>query len=150
MGSNLGDRCAHIQGGLDAIGMIDATAVVCCSTIIETAPVGPGKQGNYLNAVAKITTRLKAGELLAELLAIESRFGRDRSIEERWGARTLDLDILLFGDEIIDLPGLCVPHPRIHERSFVLIPLSEIAADLVLPGYQKTPQELLEAIENED
>jgi len=146
-GSNLGDRFGNIQGGLAALGQTPSIELVEISTIIETLPVGPGSQGTYLNGVVKIKTGLDADKLLETVLQIEAMFGRDRTKEERWGARTLDLDILVFGDEIIEKPGLSIPHPRVHERSFVLIPLAELAPELKLPVYKKTPQELLEAFE---
>ncbi|MDF1809887.1 MAG: 2-amino-4-hydroxy-6-hydroxymethyldihydropteridine diphosphokinase [Phycisphaerales bacterium] len=146
-GSNLGDRLGNIQGGLAALNDSPSIVLVSVSTIIETLPIGPGSQSNYLNGVAKIKTELNPNELLELALQVESKFGRDRAKEERWGARTLDLDIIVFGEEIIEQPGLSIPHPRVHERSFVLIPLAEIAPDLKLPGHKKTPQELLEALE---
>jgi len=148
MGSNLGDRHANIQGGLDAIDALATTKIVLCSTIIETDPVGPGEQSCYLNGVVHVRTGLGAMDLLNELLAIESRFGRDRASEVRWGSRTLDLDVLIYGDQTIDEPGLTIPHPRLHTRSFVLIPLCEVAPDLVLPVYKKTPRVLLGVLES--
>ncbi len=147
MGSNLGDRHANIQGGIDAISLLDSTKIIRCSTIISTAPVGPGEQGEYLNGVLQIQTLLKAPDLLEHLLEIEARFGRDRSAGVQWGARTLDLDILIYGDQVIDESGLTIPHPRLHARSFVLLPLVEIAPDLEIPGYKKTSQALLEMLE---
>jgi len=143
MGSNLGDRYANIQGGLDAISALKSTTIIRCSTIIETEPVGPGEQGRYLNGVVLVRTGLEARVLLESLLGIEATFGRERTDEQRWGARTLDLDVLIFGDRVIDEPGLRVPHPRLHERSFVLEPLRELSPTLMIPGYQKTPQALL-------
>ena len=148
MGSNLGDRHANIQGGLDAIAGLETTQIVQCSTIIETAPIGPGEQGRYLNGVAHIQTGLEPRELLKALLNIEASLGRDRASEIRWGARTLDLDVLVYGDQVIDQPGLEIPHPRLHSRSFVLVPLCEVAPDLMLPKYKKTPRVLLRALES--
>lgn len=150
MGSNLGHRQNNILGGLDAIAELDTTGIVQCSTIIETDPIGPGDQDSYLNGVVHITTSLVPRELLAALMVIETSFGRDRSEGVRWGARTLDLDILIYGDRIIDEHGLVIPHPRLHTRGFVLIPLYEIAPEIMLPRYEKTPQELLEVLERED
>jgi 2-amino-4-hydroxy-6-hydroxymethyldihydropteridine diphosphokinase len=147
MGSNLGDRSANIQGGIESIGLLDSTSVIACASIIETEPVGPGEQGRYLNTVVEIRTSLEPRALLQELLAIEARHGRERSAEIRWGARTLDLDIVLFGDRVVNEPGLSIPHPSMHLRSFVLEPLCELAADLHLPLYQKTPRALLGALE---
>ena len=149
MGSNLGDRSANIERGIAAIDGLATTNVVHKSTVIETPPVGPGDQGNYLNGVLHITTNLSPNDLLGALLAIEATLGRDRSSEVRWGARTLDLDLLVYGDQVIDEPGLTIPHPRLHTRSFVLIPLAEIAPDVVLPRYKKTPQALLGVLESQ-
>ncbi len=143
MGSNLGDRCANIQGGLDAIHALVSTTVLQCSTIIETAPVGPGKQNRYLNGVCLLETELAPRVLLESLLEIETLFGRDRMVEQRWGARTLDLDILIFGNWVIDEPGLCIPHPHLHQRVFVLEPLCELAPTMMIPRYGATPQALL-------
>jgi len=147
LGSNLGDRSANIQGGIEAIGLLEATSIIACASIIDTEPVGPGEQGRYLNTVIRIRTSLEPRALLDELLAIEACHGRDRSVEIRWGARTLDLDIVLYGDRVVDEPGLSIPHPSMHLRSFVLEPLCELAANLPLPVYQKTPRALLGALE---
>jgi 2-amino-4-hydroxy-6-hydroxymethyldihydropteridine diphosphokinase len=133
LGSNLGDRRAILTDALAQIARLPATAVVSVSAFIETKPVGPGPQGDYLNAAAELLTDLNAAELLAALLAIERSHGRDRAREQRWGARRLDLDLLLFGDVVIDAPGLTVPHPRMHERAFVLEPLASIAPNAVHP-----------------
>lgn len=146
LGSNLGDREANIAGAIEAIAQLPDTAVVRCSTIIQTDPVGPEGQGPYLNGVAHIQTSLEPRQLLDQLLAIEARFGRYRAGEQRWGPRTLDLDVLIYADRIIDEPGLSIPHPRLHERAFVLIPLSEIAPDITIPGRKETPRALLGAI----
>lgn len=146
LGSNLGDRASNIQGALDSISELKGMELVRASTVIETAPVGPDGQGPYLNAAAHIRTGLRARSLLKELLLIEQRFGRDRAKEQRWGPRTLDLDLLIYGNLSIDEPGLCIPHPRLHERDFVLIPLAEIAPDLVVPVHMKTPQAMLGAL----
>ena len=148
MGSNLGDRSANIRAGLDAIAHLPTTTIINCSTIIETDPVGPGEQSCYLNGVVHIQTRLEPGVLLDALLKIEAQLGRDRANEIRWGARTLDLDVLVYGDVIIDEPGLEIPHPRLHTRSFVLVPMCELAPDLVIPMYKKTPQALLGVLES--
>ncbi len=146
VGSNLGDRRGQIESGIDSIDSLAMTSVIQVSTLIETEPVGPGAQGAYLNGAVHLKTALDAKGLLDALLAIEAEHGRDRTKEQRWGARKLDLDILVFGDERINVPGLIVPHERMHERSFVLLPLCEIAADLVIPGHKKTPREMLVAI----
>lgn len=147
IGSNLGDRASTIESAIETLGLIDGVRLLDQSSIIETDPVGPQGQGPYLNGVICVQTELAARDLLHTLLSIEQQHGRDRDRETRWGARTLDLDLLVFGDQIIDEPGLCVPHPRLHERSFVLIPLCEIAPDLHLPGHEKTPRAMLGALD---
>jgi 2-amino-4-hydroxy-6-hydroxymethyldihydropteridine diphosphokinase len=98
----------------------------------ETEPVGPVEQGPFLNGAVQVATELGPRELLERLLDIEQRLGRVRA--ERFGPRTIDLDLLLYGDEVLDEPGLTLPHPRLHERRFALEPLAELAPDLVVPG----------------
>jgi 2-amino-4-hydroxy-6-hydroxymethyldihydropteridine diphosphokinase len=127
LGSNLGDREDYLRRALDRLG---AARV---SSIRETEPVGVTDQPNFLNAVAEVETDLTARELLQLLLEIERELGRDRSRGQRWGPRTIDLDLLLYGDDVIAEPGLTVPHPRLAERSFVLEPLHELDPELVLP-----------------
>lgn len=138
LGSNvdsiLGTRSEHLNAALRALDAPPRTVVTASSRFIETEPVGPIGQGRYLNAAACLDTTLEPAALLARLLEIERERGRDRSREARWGPRTLDLDLLLYEDHRIDEPGLTVPHPRLHERAFVLEPLSEIAGDWVVPG----------------
>lgn len=143
IGSNLGDKASTIFSAVGAIDELDSTAVVRLSTLVETDPVGPGDQDTYLNAAAHLRTALGARELLGALLRIESDHGRDRAAEARWGPRTLDLDILVYADHSIDEDGLTIPHPRLHERAFVLVPLVEIAPDLTIPGRNETPAQLL-------
>ncbi len=145
VGSNLGDRQGTIDAAVVAIGRLESTRVVGVSSIIETAPVGGIEQGPYLNGVIHVQTGLGARALLTALLGIETVHGRDRSVEQRWGARTLDLDLIVFGNQVIDEPGLVVPHPRLHERTFVLIPLAEIAPEIMIPVQNATPRQLLEA-----
>ena len=110
------------------------------SSVYETAPVGVTEQPEFLNAVAALETCLPATDLLDVLLNLENKLGRVRTF--RWGPRVLDLDLLLYGDAQIMLPSLTVPHPRLRERAFVLVPLAEIAPELVLPGEHKTVKEL--------
>ena len=134
LGSNLGERAAALVGAREALDARDDTRVVAASRLWETAPVGPPGQGPYLNAVLAIETTLGPRALLDRLFEIERRAGRDRAAAStRWGPRVLDLDLLIHADERIDEPGLQVPHPRLHERRFVLEPLCEIAADLEHP-----------------
>jgi 2-amino-4-hydroxy-6-hydroxymethyldihydropteridine diphosphokinase len=127
LGANLGDRETAIRRAADLIG---ATRL---STIIETEPWGYANQPPFLNAVAEVDTPLTARELLTHLLDVERRLGRER-IGPRWGPRRIDLDLLLFGDEVVDEPGLQVPHPRLAERAFVLEPLAELAPAQEIPG----------------
>jgi 2-amino-4-hydroxy-6-hydroxymethyldihydropteridine diphosphokinase len=134
LGSNLGDREATIRGGLAALDAEPGVAVAAVSTLVDTDPVGVVDQPRFLNGVAAVDTELSARELLALLLDVERRFGRTRDGDEPHGPRTLDLDLLLYGDARIDEPGLTVPHPRLHERAFVLDPLAELAPGLEVPG----------------
>jgi 2-amino-4-hydroxy-6-hydroxymethyldihydropteridine diphosphokinase len=132
LGSNLGDRLANLSGAIAALGKVPGIAVRQISSFYETEPVGgPPGQGMFLNAVAALETVLEPLPLLHVLAEIEAQFGRERSV--RWGERTLDLDLLLFDDRIIDTPELRVPHPRMHTRRFVLEPLVEVAPTAVDP-----------------
>lgn len=127
LGSNLGDRERLIREAAQLIG------AVRLSTVIETDPWGYGDQPLFLNAVAELETPLTARQLLDHLLDVERRLGRER-IGPQWGPRTIDLDLLLFGDEVIDEPGLVVPHPHLTEREFVLRPLAELIPTRRIPG----------------
>ncbi len=133
LGANLDDPVRHVADALTALGDLPSTRLVRRSGLYRTPPMGPPGQPDYINAVAAIDTGLAALDLLDHLQALERAHGRDRR-GERWGPRTLDLDILLFGDRRIDHPRLCVPHAGLHERTFVLYPLAEIAPDLDVPG----------------
>jgi 2-amino-4-hydroxy-6-hydroxymethyldihydropteridine diphosphokinase len=133
LGANLGDRERTLREAVDALGAEEGIEVAAVSTLRETDPVGVGEQPRFLNGVVALETSLGARELLDRLLAVEQRFGRVRVPGEH-GPRTLDLDLLLYGDETIDEPGLAVPHPRMHERRFVLEPLAELAPGLVVSG----------------
>jgi 2-amino-4-hydroxy-6-hydroxymethyldihydropteridine diphosphokinase len=128
LGSNLGDREQAIRNAAETI---EATRL---SEIRETEPWGYADQPLFLNAVAEVETELGPRALLDELLDVERRLGRERGGGPRYGPRTIDLDLLLYGDEVIDEPGLTVPHPHLHERRFVLEPLVELDAELVVPG----------------
>ena len=136
-GSNLGDRHATLHGAWHALGQMDNIAAVRLSSFYETEPVGgPAGQPQYINAAGIIRTTLPPMELLDTLQKIEAAFGRVR--DERWGARTLDIDILLYADRIIELPTLTIPHVEMLRRQFVLEPANEIAADWVHPLTKKT------------
>jgi len=148
LGSNLGDRHAFIAAGLRDIGAIDGVRVVAASRVIETPPFGPVPQGPYLNAACVIQTTRTPRELLEALHAIERRHGRDRESEVRWGPRTLDLDLLLFGEMVIDEPGLQVPHPRMRDRRFVLEPLAQIGGGLRIPREGVTVAESLARLQS--
>jgi 2-amino-4-hydroxy-6-hydroxymethyldihydropteridine diphosphokinase len=143
LGSNLGDRAGHLRAALVAIRELPGTTLSAVSDFIETEPMGPVRQGRYLNAAAAVTTTLSARALLNGVLEIERVRGRDRTREQRWGPRTLDLDLLLWGDAMIDEPGLTVPHPGIRSRAFVLVPLAQIAPDLIVPGTGRSVAGLL-------
>jgi 2-amino-4-hydroxy-6-hydroxymethyldihydropteridine diphosphokinase len=133
LGSNLGDREAALRSALEQLASEPSIEVVAVSTFRETDPVGLTDQPRFVNAAAAIETELSPREVLDRLLAIEHRLGRIRA-GPRFGPRTIDLDLLLYGDEVIDEPGLAVPHPRLHERLFVLEPLTELDPRLVAPG----------------
>ncbi len=129
LGSNLGDRLGYLQLAVDGLAAAPGVRLVAVSPVYETAPVGGPEQPDYLNAVAEVETTLSARELLALANAIEAEGERVR--KERWGPRTLDVDVLLVGDERHDTPELTVPHPRMADRAFVLAPLADLAPELV-------------------
>jgi len=131
LGSNLGEREAMIRLALDDLARLPSTKLVRASSLYDTEPVGDVDQPNFLNAVAQLETDLTARQLLWNLLLIERRLGRVRT--RPWGPRTIDLDLLLFGDQIVDEPDLRIPHPEILRRSFVLVPLVELDPLLVHP-----------------
>lgn len=139
LGSNLGDRRAHLEAAL--AGLRRLGTLVAVARWIETEPVGGPPQGPYLNGAAVVETALAPRALLDAALALEREAGRVRG--PRHGPRPLDIDLLLCDDRILDEPGLRVPHPRLHERRFVLEPLAEIAGDWVVPGTGRTVEELL-------
>jgi 2-amino-4-hydroxy-6-hydroxymethyldihydropteridine diphosphokinase len=131
LGANLGDRLASLQRAADLLGARRGIAVLRSSRLFETAPVGP-PQPDFLNAVVEVDTSLTPRDLLEAAMAVERELGRER--HERWGPRTIDVDLLTFDDVEVDEPGLRIPHPRMHERAFVLVPLGELNADPPLPG----------------
>ena len=132
LGANLGDPIATIRAALGALANLPESRVVLSSSLYRTAPVGELEQPEFINAVAALETTLAPESLLDGLLDIETRFGRIRA--EKNGPRTLDLDLLLYGNHQLDLPRLTLPHPRLHLRAFVLYPLAELAPDIHLPG----------------
>lgn len=150
LGSNIetpeATRRSHLDAAIRALDDPPRTRVVAASEAIETEPVGPAGQGPYLNAAAILETALPPRDLLARLLEIERSRGRDRAAEQRWGPRTLDLDLLLYDDLELDEPGLTIPHPRMPDRRFVLEPLAAIAPDWTVPGLDATVAELLERL----
>jgi len=137
LGANLGDAAATVRAAQQALAELPGTRLVAASRLYRTRAWGKTAQPDFINAAALIETALPARALLDCLLAIERRFGRTRAADgsDRWGARTLDLDLLLYGDEVIDEPGLRVPHPHLHERAFALVPLLEVAPRAVIPGH---------------
>jgi 2-amino-4-hydroxy-6-hydroxymethyldihydropteridine diphosphokinase len=145
LGTNLGDRRANLAAAIDRLRTLQGASFRGLSEVYETEPIGPPGQGAYLNAVAVIDTTLSPRELLEVLIEIERQMGRVRS--QRWGPRTIDLDLLLYGDALIDEPGLTVPHPRLSERWFVLKPLHDLAPGLTVPGVGETVAELLTKLE---
>lgn len=132
LGSNLEQPREQVQRALRELAELKQTRLLAASPLYATEAIGPAGQPDYINAVAQLDTALTAYQLLSELQAIEQAHERVRSV--RWGPRTLDLDLLLFDGLISDDPTLTVPHPRMHERSFVLAPLADIAPDIVIPG----------------
>src|SRR5262245_14130422 len=132
IGSNLGDREENLRRAVELLSAEDGIDVTGVSEIRETEPVGPVEQSPFLNGAVRVETDLAPRDLLERLLGVEQRLGRVRA--ERWGPRTIDLDLLLYDDLYFDEPGLTVPHPRLHERRFALEPLAELAPSLEIPG----------------
>jgi 2-amino-4-hydroxy-6-hydroxymethyldihydropteridine diphosphokinase len=131
LGSNLGDREAMIRLALDDLARLSETTLVRASSLYDTEPVGETEQPNYLNAVVQLDTELTARQLLWNLMLIEKRLGRVRT--QKWGPRTMDLDLLLYGTQVIEEPDLRVPHAELTRRSFVLVPLVELDPMLIHP-----------------
>ena len=147
VGANLGDREATIRRAVALLDREDGLEVVEVSGLVETEPWGPVAQPRFLNGAIAVETGLDPLALLAVLLDVERRLGRVRD-GERWGPRTIDLDVLLYGDLVVDEPGLTIPHPRLAERRFALEPLAELAPNAVVPG-RGTVFELLSALPDE-
>jgi 2-amino-4-hydroxy-6-hydroxymethyldihydropteridine diphosphokinase len=131
LGSNLGERESMIRQALEALSSLPGTELLRASSLYDTEPVGEVDQPNFLNAVAEVETELPPQQLLWNLQLIEKRLGRERT--RRWGPRVIDLDLLLYADEVIEEPSLRVPHPELARRAFVLVPLVELEPQLVHP-----------------
>ena len=144
LGSNLGDRLTTLEKALVALDKIPNITLKSLSSWYQTAPVGP-PQPDYLNGCALLEVQLPPQKLMSTLLGVEKEFGRVR--RQRWGARTLDLDIIFLGDLVIDTPNLKIPHPRREERAFVLMPLAEIAPNWLDPLTGKTVKQLLQGVD---
>lgn len=134
LGSNQQRPAAQLREALDRLGAVDGIEILAVSSFYQTPPWGDEDQDDFVNAVAQIETRLRPVALLHELQRVEKLMGRERNAR-RWGPRLIDIDMLLYGEQKIQLDGLEVPHPRMHERAFVLIPLAEIDPDLEIPGH---------------
>lgn len=148
LGANLGEPRRQILEALRRLKEVDEVEVLKVSTLYLTPPLGPPGQPWYVNAVAQIKTRLTPEELLRVLIGIEVAMGRVRG--ERWGPRLIDLDLLLYDGEVISGPDLTVPHPEMHHRAFVLVPLAEIAPEAWHPVLQMTAKELLARLEDSE
>lgn len=151
LGSNLGDSARILREAFVALDRLPLTCLLRASRLYRTPAWGVTEQPDFINAAATVETALAPQALLAAMLRIERDAGRDRRDDggDRWGPRTLDLDLLLYGDRRIDEPGLRVPHPHLHQRAFALVPLAEIAPDLRIPGVAGV-REALAAIASDD
>ena len=148
LGGNLGDAASTVREALRALDDLPSTRLLRASPLYRTAAWGNTDQPDFVNAAALLETRLDARALLDELLGIERQFGREREAAVQWGPRILDLDLLLYGEAVIDEPGLRVPHPHLHERAFALVPLAQVGPGLQVPG-KDTVAALLRAIDGQ-
>ncbi|MBS0536935.1 MAG: 2-amino-4-hydroxy-6-hydroxymethyldihydropteridine diphosphokinase [Proteobacteria bacterium] len=145
LGGNVGDSRATLDGAVLALSDADGMRLVARSSDYKTPPWGVTDQAPFINLCVAIDTTLAPRALLASIHGIERRFGRDRASEQRWGPRTLDIDIIAYDDLTLDEPGLILPHPRLFERAFVLMPLAEIAGDVTIAG--RTPRAALASLD---
>jgi len=147
LGGNLGDARSTLEEALSALARLPETTLSSRSSLFRTPPWGRIDQPDFVNAVAELRTGLAPRTLLERLLSLERDFGRRRDAADRWGPRALDLDLLVYGDRRLDEPGLSLPHPRLRERAFVLVPLAQIAPELEVPG-QGRVRDLLVGVDN--
>jgi len=147
-GSNVGDGIKNCRRALEAIGADPRNRLGPCSPFYRTEPVGKRDQDWFINGVAAVETSMTPQEMLEFLLSVEDRMGRVR--QEKWGPRIIDLDILFYGDMVLDENSLQIPHPRLRERRFVLIPLKDIAPDLIHPVFRRTISQLLSELKSEE
>jgi 2-amino-4-hydroxy-6-hydroxymethyldihydropteridine diphosphokinase len=145
LGANLGDPVRQVTQALALLSQAPEVEVVRVSRFYLTPPLGPPGQPWYVNAAAQVKTRLTPEELLRVLLQVERGLGRERG--ERWGPRVIDLDLLLYDGEVMEEPGLTIPHPEMHRRAFVLVPLADIAPEAWHPGFRKTARELRDELD---
>ncbi|MGI9523999.1 MAG: 2-amino-4-hydroxy-6-hydroxymethyldihydropteridine diphosphokinase [Hyphomicrobiaceae bacterium] len=145
LGSNVGDRLAHLRAAVTQIGDLDDISIVAVSALYETSPIGgPSEQSPYFNAAILAESQSRPGNLLRSLHQIEG--SRQRTRDVRWGPRTLDLDLLVFGDVVSASDDLQLPHPRLHQRRFVLAPICDVAPDMIHPTLHRPMRELLNAL----
>ncbi|MCD9088799.1 2-amino-4-hydroxy-6-hydroxymethyldihydropteridine diphosphokinase [Stenotrophomonas sp. SY1] len=149
LGANLGDAQGTVRAAIQALGQLPGTRLLAASRLYGTPAWGNEAQPDFVNAVAVLETTLAAPALLEQLLATERGFGRVRDPALHWGPRMLDLDLLLYGTQVIDLPQLKVPHPYLHQRAFALLPLAEVAPEAVIPGHG-TVRDVLVGIKTSD
>jgi 2-amino-4-hydroxy-6-hydroxymethyldihydropteridine diphosphokinase len=150
IGSNVGDRHAHLDLAKRELGALPRTTLIKFSEVYETPPVGPVEMGAFLNAAAALETELDPHDLRRRLAEIEAKAGRTPLAQrQKWGPRTLDLDLLLYDDRVIDTPELKVPHPLMHERWFVLKPLTDVGAEAMHPVLKQTVAKLLKGVQEQ-
>jgi 2-amino-4-hydroxy-6-hydroxymethyldihydropteridine diphosphokinase len=148
IGSNLGDKLENCRRAMEAIGADARNRLVGRSRFYRTEPVGKKDQEWFINGVVAVETTMSPAELMEFLLSVEKGMGRIR--QERWGPRVIDLDILFYGDRVLDEEGLQIPHPRLHERRFVLAPLKDMAPGLLHPVFHRTVSQILEELKTQE